>query len=621
MKKLSLLTFAILIVSFFTLTIGCYQPTAKSARRGGIPPAPVPTTQGEYEMPKVFWNLWADRGKENIQYEPIYDSLEKGKRYNIVFDLSAFEYRWKKMTTLGGQVSSATSEAIKQTLADRYADRMLILAFSLPDTTYFEKPNDQNIRKNMIIDLDKIRIIQERKDKFRDDNVDNKWLDIVESNKEESVYVFGHTVFSLTTRKDCQDGWASVAIVLFHENRPIDEMKAVFCIGKCKEEERPKINYKPSSFEFLSEKSHPPDGSLYLLELEKGKLVGLFCTESSDPGLHINCTNLDNDLNKVSMDKQMNKIFSELGKYDSEEALKRTGKTLMENIFGNEIQPAYKIFKSFVRKKIIATKSSKTRPSLFVRVVTGDGEVSPYIPYGLLLITADNDDDTAFFLGQHFRVITPLPQRQSYAYNQNCISNYVAFLPPEHTDNQPLALANLGMSDALDVLNAHKFMSIKQINDYLKNKTLISSPTILLIQSHHAEDRIYWTQESNYIAPGDFLFPFGSPSIAILNACETSANDEDGFVKQLNSLGVDAVVATSSQVNGYMTGRFVFCLRKILEESKNTKTLALSQLFHDATVRCLWSETNEAGLMKQKFKANALKYILLGNGDLRICTK
>jgi hypothetical protein len=604
-------------------------PAPKPAPVPPPPPAPAPapdsTTKGE--VPRLFWNLWAEPGAQGIQYDEI-KQLEKGERYSVVLDLSAFMYPRFKLLGDAKPAASSLAEEVKKMLAGKKGE-LSLTAFLLPDTAYFAKPNDENIRKPMKIDLNKIRIIAGRESQpssspinWNDvDTLIEAWNDI-ESKKEKSVYVFGHAEFSLTTRKNCQDGWATVGIVLFHENRPIDEMKAVFCIGECKAEEKPKMHSRPSSFEFFTEKSQPPDGSLYLLELDRGKLVGLFCTESTAPGLPINCTNLDNDLNKASLDKQMKKIFSELSLYDSEKDLKRAGKTLMQNIFGDEIQPAYKKFKGFVREKIRLAGLSKKNPSLFVRIVTADGEVSPYIPYGLLLITAENALEEDFFLGQQFRVITPLPQRQSYAYNQSCVSNYVAFLPPEQTDNQPLLLGKRGMSDALEVLKAQKCVDISQIEGYLKNKTLISNPTILLIQSHHAEDRLYWTENKKpYIAPGDFLFRFGFPSIAILNACETSASDEDGFVKKLNTLGVDAVVATSSQVDGYMTGRFVFCLKKILKESKDKKALPLSQLFHDATVRCLWNEKNEPSAFKQPFQANALKYIILGNGDLQICAK
>lgn len=553
--------------------------------------------------PNLFWNVWAER--PGARYDPL-PKLEKNRQYRIVLDLSALGYKLPGVTQIPPNPSLEKEiKAMARETNDLFFD---LIAFVLPDTTYFEDPSHENRRKDLNVDLNKIR-------GYRGASMEEMWRDI-RQNRETSKYVFGQEGFLLTTRENCDDGWASVAIVLFRNMRPVDEVKAVFCVGNCREEDKPMVPANASALHVLSEKSQPPDGALYFLELDRNKLVGLFLDSSSD-GTNSHNYMSWNVATVEGLKDKIGKIFSELNNRYQKKDLERTGRTLMQNIFGNENTEEYKRFKAFVQKKIRETENRNVSPSLFVRVVTSDKKVSPFIPLGLLLIMDDTDPCRNFFLGQRFRVISPLPIRQSYARNNNCISSAVAFLPPDgKTSDTALENAKTAMADSLKNLGVRKQLkNMKDINDYLISGQTVGSSTALLILSHHSKDRIWFTNVEDYVAPGDFSFSFGMPSFAVLNACETAATDENDFVNTLNEKGMDAVIATASEVRGYMNGRFFFCLDKTIREKKG---VPLSQIVHDTLVGCLWSDKDSDNI---SFEANVLKYVFLGNGDLTLCIK
>ena len=72
---------------------------------------------------------------------------------------------------------------------------------------------------------------------------------------------------------------------------------------------------------------------------------------------------------------------------------------------------------------------------------------------------------------------------------------------------------------------------------------------------------------------------------------------------------MDAIVASSVFITSEMAGDFMRCFYYTVENAEGKTDHDLS-LIHFQVQRCLW---------KQKYKAHALKYALLGNGALRIC--
>lgn len=586
-------------------------------------------------MDKLFnnfsWNVWAEE-YEAESYNPS-SSLQKGTKYNVVLDLSAFQYKIKGIDYYGPSVGlmNDIGEALK---IMRKRANFDLVAVIIPDTTYFNNPNSADQRKILRINLNKMRGMRPL-----DYNIlkpDHMHKDI-RKRKEKSNFVFGHVAFPLTTKEkeDCNDGWATVAIVLFRNNRPVDEIKTAFCVGTCDEKARPKsFSGLISGYELglLSEDSSVPDGSITFLELEEDRMYGVFCDTSSKSIRKDYCVSWQNRTQE-ELKNSIHNISEELGNHFSEEDLRRTGKTIMQSIFGNENTSQYKTFKQFVRKKKADSEKSGTIPSLFARVVTSGNKVSPFIPLGLLLITADNDEEEEFFLGQYFKVVTPLPVHQSYSNKTLCIPEAVAFLPPATTGDASLKYVNdglAGISASNPAMHWTTYRDISEIKKFIgkKDKDKKEPSTALFILSHHHQNKMYFDNSSKYITAGDFLLKFNRPSAAILNACDTSVPDASNFVIQLNAIGIDAIIATSTKVHGYMAGRFHYCLHKVIKEHKDKAKekknsippYTVSQMFYDAVINCLWDSPNEAGRMKFAFEANALKYILLGNGDLKLCT-
>ena len=101
-----------------------------------------------------------------------------------------------------------------------------------------------------------------------------------------------------------------------------------------------------------------------------------------------------------------------------------------------------------------------------------------------------------------------------------------------------------------------------------------------------------------------------APSVAILNGCGTARPGAANFIRQLNLHGIQAAVATVTEVDGTTAGVFMDCFAGAIEQTRisGADTIALSAAYGEA-VQCAY----------EKREARALWYSLIGNGSLKIC--
>jgi hypothetical protein len=111
---------------------------------------------------------------------------------------------------------------------------------------------------------------------------------------------------------------------------------------------------------------------------------------------------------------------------------------------------------------------------------------------------------------------------------------------------------------------------------------------------------------------------FDAPSVAIINACGTAKPGALAFVRQLNSQGVGAVIATKTLVDGRMAGLFLSNLFAALRVNETDASYSLARAKFDAVKKL--SETVIPNSRKRElYGSKAYNYSLLGNGNVRVC--
>jgi hypothetical protein len=90
------------------------------------------------------------------------------------------------------------------------------------------------------------------------------------------------------------------------------------------------------------------------------------------------------------------------------------------------------------------------------------------------------------------------------------------------------------------------------------------------------------------------------------------------LIRKLNNLGVESIIATSSSVDAGMAGKFCQCMDEQLMKNRTNQEYTISDMYSDCILNCLWEKEYVYEDTKKQYGANALKYILLGNGNLRL---
>lgn len=580
-----------------------------------VPTTLLPPPPGEPK--ELVWNTWTE-DEERGPFKPI-QTLKPNTRYRIAIDLSAFEYLAE-----GVQWTEAGEKLVDE--IEKYLnskDHIVIRAVQLPDLTYFKNPSREHAVKDIRIDLNKIRkIIREGHVQYADDIM----AYLREKSKDPAFdpkFLFGRTDFEIETRG--REGWGSIAIVLFKNNRPIDEITKSFCIGNC-EGTRQMITSTTRGFDSMrvaTEEAPFPDASMYFIELQRGILTGLFISNDPD-GRDANGDyyNWNTEYNQEGFkDYLTNTLIPEIGIARDESILQQIGEDMFGFLFPQQDpagRMAYNAFQSFVRKSSSRVSSDSRKPSIFARVVTFGNEPPLLLHLGLMFTEISSEEED--FLGRHFRLETPLPE-QSYRIHERAPARWVMLMPPENTEPS-LERAREAMGDTLDRWESGPgfitFQDMDTFRAWIKDSNeLPDAPTALIVLSHQHRNKIYFRKRESLISAA-VKRQFESPSFAVLNGCGTGEPRAIDFIRRLNKLGIETIIATSSSVDATMAGKFYHCMDKILQENRSNKDFTVSDMYYDSIVGCLWKEKYRSVRGMREYGPNALKYILLGNSNVKL---
>ena len=256
-----------------------------------------------------------------------------------------------------------------------------------------------------------------------------------------------------------------------------------------------------------------------------------------------------------------------------------------------------------------ATLSRDTR-SIFVRMFQQDADENfIMVPLDLLIVPGSD-----LYVGKYFRIETPLA-RQNYARASTCVNSCTVLAPtPGEVAGDDLAQVLDSFGIWLNQNKKHVVVDIDKFRVWLKSSTITSGPEVIMINSHHDNNRIFF-HEPRAIESVGVARRFRPNSVVILNACGTAKNGATDFVRRFSLKGVSTVIATAYSVDSHMAGLFAIRLLEHLRlGSKDPKyTLSHAKFEAVADVAKLL-DTN-----RNPYGPRALIFMLLGNSSVRVC--
>jgi hypothetical protein len=150
-------------------------------------------------------------------------------------------------------------------------------------------------------------------------------------------------------------------------------------------------------------------------------------------------------------------------------------------------------------------------------------------------------------------------------------------------------------------------------------------PVALFVLSHHYEDSLFY-DPAHGLTSSMINRTFVRPSFVVLNACRTVSKSKNGIVSKLDEQGVDAVIASLTNASAPMAGVFYRCFNHVLTDQAAEDSPTLADVFAK-TIECVKAapridtidDNGKETLGSGSYGANAYKYTLLGNGNIRVC--
>jgi len=587
------------------------------------PPATPPPAS--HALEKLSWNLWLEESHESLQFHPV-TYLNLDQPYALVVDLAAFAYE-KQTGTFASEVGGTLKKLIQATVSDQ----LNVQLYLLYDQRYFVPLAVRDTLQDFPISVAKIRAIKE------------DWADIpadisVASMKEPQYdrYRFGRATFPLRTNR--KPGTTFLGLSVWYHGVPIEEITwPSVCIKTTDSDVCPEGVVQAKTLGGIDSamlvaldraKQLEPAVAIHLIDFgNRGTAVVFKCNDCTGEQKYFSWR-VGKPLQGVGKELK-NSILSGVdtsAQLDDPAWLEQAGLAISGLLFYGDDKEA----SDEARHKLteLMTKVVQgTTPSLFVRSISEGYDPLFLFPIGLASLEINGKPE---HLGYHFRIESPL---LSPDYKTgSCVRTWRVLLPKGNADDA-LARGRQALQPALTRLgqtlpectpgSAAKSCMFKDIDAFASwvNSSSPEQPnTALLILSHHDHNRIYW-DPAHTVPAALFNAQFQSPSIVVFNACGTAKPDETEVLSRLNRNGVSSMIATYSEVPGYMAGLFSRFLIDILYTHKNEAAYPLSQAVYDAAMKLRDESIPSrpdvpAG---RKYGAFSLLFALVGNGGARLC--
>ncbi len=575
------------------------------------------------EATPFFWNSWIESNRPWKRFEPLV-SLSPAHSFDLILDLSTIDY-----SVIAGTVSSRlASKSVSDLLEGTGNETVDLRIVAIPDALVRISSSERV--QEMSVDLARLR--------NRSSSTGPRVEDPLEELRENPDRDFraGTAKFRFSTTNE--EGTGSLALSIWADGRPVDELSVSYCIARASADCQGRIAFAAANLSGTdslgADPTAKPDLALHVLDQEDGKAVGvLYCRECAWPGgeftswdMSTTADYLEQELGETVLPAIQTSLRLKDAAVRASE-LRNRGRSLLTLLFGNPRDPSarqaeLKFNRAVHRlREAGANLALAKRPSLFVRILPrGEGGALLEYPLGLSYVS-QLEGNSGFYLGESLRIESSLP-RQDYSRGDECISKWAVFAPKAEwfsASGDPLRMAVEPISQFLarvaDIARDSEGKDASSFSMPLDFEEWLSvdapdpeEPTVILTVSHHDGNQLYYTRLEGLVVASDIRRAFQSPSIAILVGCGTGSAGASEFVRRFNLMGIGAVVATSTEVNGQLAGAFIARMLELLAAHVDEPTYGIGMARWETSLDLFPS-----------FGPEVFSFFVAGNGRLRPC--
>ena len=610
---------------------GAYAPYGYGGSWGGGPGPygygdagmTTPTDTKRYALNDLSWNLWVENGDSR---EPSFDPeryLAPGSVNTLFMHLSAFKYEREGISFSG--IAPELVKELSSWIYDHSKKEVGLTVSLIINPKFFERPKHDTF--TLMISLDRIRnyllgrIMVSEKEPF-------SVLKRFSKRHQTPDFVFAN--LDIPLRALGKRGLTDITIAFAKDGIPLASVSAPVCIaddntaqkGCANSYSEDAYNVDSDIIDVAEKGATTPAASLQFMPTAHGPVMAKMNINDDkartyDWPLSVNGERLTRTLEDT--------IGPNLGKSGAtEKGLYRQGLALFNLLFPDKrefddepsqkaVESARKAFLRLVNPVEGTDELRVSTPTLFIRFDHSKFADPLFLPMGFMPTdpTSDNPD----FVGFHFIIDTPLTH-QSYETSTECTSKWYLAFPFGNAGDDLLNKAmkqfkpDKWRARATEVLD-----SVDTLWPWIEKGE--SPPGVLMLLGHNDKSGFSYGIKDTPVPAGVIGRDFNSPSVAILNACGTGEVGASDFVDRLNTIGkIPTIIATNAEVDARMAGDFFSCLEQELtawpEDAKHT----LAQSYFEV-LQCLRdSKVDESGY---PWGGRALKYMLLGNGNVRLC--
>jgi hypothetical protein len=443
-----------------------------------------------------------------------------------------------------------------------------------------------------------------------DFKVVSKPLDLHHQRLESGEYEITGTVGLNVRTRSGVTGRASLALLVWEDATPVDEVIVSLCISdgvnsspSC---EAPSIEPSVDSSVATASEEGAPRASLHLVELPGRGMMGVFRGRGQKPigwSLGSSADELADKLNRTILPALTSAVEDE-----TDEPLWMAGRSLFNVIFPPKDVEIRRRVTEFVRAT--APAPGEAAPRIHVRASNPRSESPILVPLGIAVLPAAKDAKEQQVIGDFLEVETPLAVHTRLP--SRCPDRWVV-VAPDSADQE------LNAATSEKVFKPHwegpKIQRFKKLEDFRKwaDERETQSSTAFLVVSHHHDGKL-WFDPASPLDLAEINSSYDAPSLLILNACGSAQSGGASAFSAMNARGVNAGIATLTEVQGAMAGAFLQCLGDTIDAAPNQLSLGVA---HFKSIACLRNKTSADG---KPYGLRALTYVSLGDTQASICT-
>ena len=571
--------------------------------------SPVTVENGPPTL-EATWNSWVEDPSPAQTFNHL-KTVHTRSDYELALDLAAFQYAPKDKSVSARPAGSELLKWLKQQKKEKKVSvRLKILV--IPDPAMLSATGQR------VQNFD-IRLAQLEKylSGGKHDIPKDPFLALREN--PGSDFRFGNAQFEFHTGD--HEGIAYVGLSLWAGEKPLDEILVPVCISDAGDADscdsmRSNAVYHSdplNSLPLALEKDMPAT-SLHFFDFDSKRAIGVFRSKN---GEYLTWTigNLTDSLGEF-IEKILLKNFD---KELTDAAIQQTGYELYNLLLppGHpDSDKARDEIQELTAQRISMSGSRAEAPPFMIRIATLEPSQAFFVPLGMVAVPIA---DKKYFLGDYFRIASPLPF-QNYEPTQKCISRWVMLMAADE-DQSPKELrdARAELKDWTGACRGGDCIdTIPKFETWVGTRTIEKRSTALLILSHYENESLTFNHRE-FVSPSAIVKQFRSPSIAVIDACAASAPGADEFVKRLNEAGFEAIVATTTTVMPVMAGQYFNLLAKELEKHKVEAGYTVSKAHFEAVQALEKMQSDPKAPVSSRYGAKALIYSLWGNGSLSLC--